>query len=496
MENIKNKKEQILLFFIILSLAIILCGIFLKFHMITDTYWNIGRGYEEYRKTPLKDGRIINYISLSVANSLNIPFRVYQFIMMLGTIIIYSLSVYIIYNCLIQKLKNKKNEEEKDSSKIVKTIIFIASFLTIFNPVAVEAFAYTEIVISLSIYLYTKAAIILNKNEKFSILKSIILIILGILSYQGTVNFFITLSIFLFIIEGKKNIKQWIKYLLKIGIISFIALIIMISVLNISNYILGTNQTRIGNNNISILDRILGITVKSLVLIANNKFNLFPRYLIISYIAITVILIFLQNNKTKVIFKYLFFIAVSVLSCTIPIYLQKTPIISPRMSFSIGSIIGLSINYIIFNKNQTNKKIDILLLSLGIISILINLYDYINIGMMNIKTKEQEEIYVKKIEQCIAKYEKENNIEVKKASFAREKTYKDTYCNMPSNTFTSKAINASYSNIHCINYYTNRNLEKETMDIEIYKKFREKSYGSFNEEQIKFIGDTVYICIY
>ena len=47
--NENTKKYKIKIYLIILILSLITCGIFLRFHLVSDTYWNMGEGYENYK---------------------------------------------------------------------------------------------------------------------------------------------------------------------------------------------------------------------------------------------------------------------------------------------------------------------------------------------------------------------------------------------------------------------------------------------------------------
>ena len=68
----KQTKNKILIFVLIVILAIILCGVYLIPHKITDTYWNIGEDFSGYKTTPLKDGRIIHFAILSIMQVTNL----------------------------------------------------------------------------------------------------------------------------------------------------------------------------------------------------------------------------------------------------------------------------------------------------------------------------------------------------------------------------------------------------------------------------------------
>lgn len=448
-------------------------------------------GYSAYKLEPLRDGRIVNFAFLSIADILQIPIEMYQFIMMALSIVFYSISVNLIYNELVEKIKNK--------SKINKAILLLGSFAIIFNPMTVEAFAYTETVMALSILIGTKAAILLKNNDLKSTTKSLFLVILMGLCYQGTINFFITLSIFLFAVGGKHNIKSWIKQLIKIAMLALITMACMVVVLNISNAFLDREQSRIGSN-INILNMIRGSIRVGINIITTTTFNLFPKYLITSFIMLGVILIGISIDKKEnimLIYKYLFIVVVAVLSCTFPIFIQAGPSISARMSFSVGAIIGLTIVYVLLIQEKESKIINNLLLIVSILAVAINIYDYINLGLMNIETQKMEKAYIEKINECINEYERDSGTSVDKVSIVLDENFNYTYSNLPNNTFTTRGILPHYSRIHTLNYYMNRKLELVNMDISIYRKyFENKNFEEFSEEQVKFEGDTVYICIY
>ncbi len=505
----KINKKAILIIFI---LSLLTCGIFLRFHLVSDTYWNIGEGYEKYKLIPLKDGRIINFLILSIAEYINIPFEIYQLIMMIGSILCYNYAVYTIFIFLKEKINNKQ--------KIIQAIILLGSFLIIYNPMTVETFAYTEMVIPLSILLFTKAAILLNmqnENKIENIIKCIICVILGSLCYQGTICFFAVISIFCFSINKENKIKDYINFLVKVLMIYAIGILLMFVVLNISNALLGKSRDDF-ELSVNILYKLKIFIKLSIHYLIKMPFDLFPKYLIIVSIIISLILIAVTLRKEKClnvlknIIKYIFIIIVAVISANCIMLIQETVSIAARTSLSIGAIIGISIIYILFTylnytykpKEKNNEKIKeydnifVILISLSIVFVLINMYNYNNLAIQNQITQKKDEIYLSKINECIVKYEKENNIKITKVVFKKEIPYYDTYNGYDSNIFTCKGIVANYSNIWCLNYYTGRNLEKIN-DNETFDKLfsRDKiNYQEFNEKQIKFLDETVYIRIY
>lgn len=488
----KGKKENIKTFIIILIIGLILCGGFLKFHKTTDTYWNIGLGYTQYKQYPLQDGRIVNYCMLSIGEFLNMPFEIYAVLMNVANLILLCFSTYYVYKHIVEK----KDVEDNKKSLIIKIIILLGSILIVFNPMAVEVFAYVEIVIPLSILLFTKASIILDKGNKHAFLKSTILVIFACLCYQATINIFIILLILFCALDEKKSIKEWSIHIAKIIAICLIALAIMLLILTITNYVIGTEQTRLGNEEYDIIT-IIGKMLHLATLVIFYTFEFCSRYIIFIIIWISIFFILIITKEPKKILKYLFIIVVAIFSCVIPVVLQKEFIISARMAMPIGAIIGISIIYLLFQNRENKKWVNIAISAIGSILLIINIYNYINLVTMNSKTEECEKIYCLKISDCIEKYENETGNTIQKVAFIMDAECSFSFENMPINTFTTKGITADYSNVHCLNYYIRRNLEKVSMDKEIYiEYFYKKNWNDFDEEQIKFKNDTVYICIY
>lgn len=500
MEKLKKiDKKQIKLFLIILALASFLCLGFLIPHKITDSYWNIQDGYDIYKLTPLKDGRIIHYLILSIVSKSGIPMEAWILISQYISIILYSIAIFNIYK-LIKNIVNKKLKVDiKRNNKIINAVILLGSFLIILNPMTVECFAYVEnIIMSLSILIITYASKILSENKTYSYIKALFLMLLAALAYQGTLNMWILLSLLFFSLNDEdKKIKDWVKYLLKIASIVIILLIFMMGVLKFCELMTNEKQQRIEGFPTNIESKIYLIIVGIKMVITTITFGLFPKYLIFSAIIITLILLCLFSKKKSTILKYLFCILIVILSCIIPVFLQKTIAISARISLCIGGIIGFSVIYTLV-KTLNNEKYNIsyLLLSFSIIYLIINIFDYYSLAIMNQITNKEEEKFCKEINECIIEYEKNSEYEVNNVMFIRSSRTKDTFNNFPKNTFTQKALLAVYANKHCLNYYTGRNLEKNDVTKEIYIMHKKsKEWTESKNENINFYKETVYVIV-
>lgn len=236
---IKSKdKENLIIIGIITLLSIILCFNFIKFHTVPDTY-DVLEMKQEQSLIFFKDGRIITGAYLYLGSMLNIPIPLLAVMSNIIAIVSQIISVYIIYKALIKK----------ESTNIQKTLILIGAFVTIFNPLSIEYFAYFESgIICLGKMLCVIAAKKLIVDNK--IVLPIILVLIASICYQGILNVFITIAMLLLVMQEGK-LKEKAK---KFGFIGFFCLItlffIIILIKGINNF-LGENQGRIGSLSIN-----------------------------------------------------------------------------------------------------------------------------------------------------------------------------------------------------------------------------------------------------
>ena len=303
MQKVKNiNKKELKLFLIILILASFLCLGFLIPHKITDSYWNIEEGYDAYKITPLKDGRLIHYIILSIVSNLKIPMETWLIISQYISLILYSISILNVYKVVIDIIdkKIKKDVITKNINyKAVKIITLLSSLLIILNPMTVECFAYVEnIIMSLSILIITYASKIFFENKKNSYKKTLILMLLASLCYQGTLNMWILLSMLFFILnDGNKKLKDWIRYLVKIASITFILLIFMVCTLKCIELFTHQEQERIASSKLDIGKTIYLIIIQCVRSITIDTFGLFPKYFICYIIIIAIVLLYIFSSK-------------------------------------------------------------------------------------------------------------------------------------------------------------------------------------------------------
>ena len=235
MEKLKNKdetnnkiksgntlviyKKDIISFIIIFVIACITLIGFFPTHYATDTYNIINIGYEEYMmNNSLKDGRIVMAILVFIANVFNMPIEIWIPILLVLAVIISCISVIILRNTILS-YKPAKN-------KWVEAIVLLISYCTIFNFMYLENLYFAECaVMALSVLAYMLSA----KNiVKRHYVKAILLAMLGVVSYQGTIGTIAVMALIFTFLENTGK-QKFVKYII-LDIIKTITIMLLVAV--------------------------------------------------------------------------------------------------------------------------------------------------------------------------------------------------------------------------------------------------------------------------
>ena len=484
----KINKINCITFIIIFAITLIVFYNFISMHYATDTYNIINRGYTDYAlKYSLNDGRPVMCLISLLADFINLPIETYIITLTVIALAISCVTVIKLKNIFINfcEDKNLKNE----------IILLIISYVTIFNFAYLENMYFAECaVMALSILLYTIAANIFANSEKYRYLKSIGLIILAVLCYQGTVSYFIGLVFVLTLIKNNGIDKKIFKDVFISGIIIVIGVLINLLQIKISGLFLDMTQSRMGSL-ANIFDNLQYIC-NNIINILINTFNLFPKYLLLIYFAVIlgVSLIGKENQKKSI--NVLLIIILCIVVTYIPNLLTKAAFGTGRMAFSIGASAGLSLIYI-WSTYKKNSSLKILIIIVAITYLIITIGNYVYIMSEHKKVNEQDKEESLEIGKLIKDYEETNKTEIKNICFLYDKEARIWHDNITCKTsICYRAIYPEWSRTGLINYYNNRNfIELENAKGKYYQVKEDEGQKVFNENELMFENDTVYIYV-
>ncbi len=487
--NKKSMVKNILITIVILLIhSPLLVG-----HYSTDTYRLIEMGYGKYSiEYSLNDGRIFMFIIGQIADKINININTYVIVLTFLAIIISVVCINLIEKTL-KKYNNKGNI-------IIASVI---AYVTIMNFMYLENLYFTEcIVMAMSLLLYIIAAKMLNEGK--NIFKVFLLVLLGVFCYQGTINAFITFYFLFAIIKNNGINKTVLKNMCIVFAILLISVAINMLQIKICGKIYGLEQTRIGNVNINTIFFNIIYIIKNIDKILIQSSELFPKYLFLIFLSCIMLTIYIwdkkENGETYNFANIILLVITAIVSTVVINVISLSSFGLARMVFSVGALIGMIYMYLyttttIMEKKTIFKYIMIIIL---IIYTIINIGNTLNILISHRKANKLDKQEVLQANKFISEYESESGLKVKYIAVTCDKNISWNYKDIKHKSlYTHRALMIWWCNIHAINYFGNRNLEKAPMDKEIYtENFYGKDWDSLSREQFVFKGDTLYYCVY
>ena len=503
MEKLKNKEEtnnkikrentlviykkDIISFIIIFVIACITLIGFFPMHYATDTYNIINIGYEEYMmNNSLKDGRIVMAILVFIANVFNMPIEIWIPILLVLAVIISCISVIILRNTILS-YKPAKN-------KWVEAIVLLISYCTIFNFMYLENLYFAECaVMALSVLVYMLSA----KNVvKRHYVKAILLAMLGVVSYQGTIGTIIVMAMLFTFLENMER-EKYVKYII-LDIIKTIVIMLFVAIAELFLikgicYFTGMTGDRtqdissIINNLKYIFNNFMRVIINTGGMLNDGSF--ITLLTIVSVLA-TILFIMYSEKTVENLVELILIIVVALASSFIASAMSLSGFNSARIRFTIGALIGV-LFILMYCKSKLFEKVEapeIIFSFLVIAYMIINIYTYFSITAQHKITNEFEKIEAEKIVTEIEEYENENNIVVDKICIIKknDNNYK-LESSKNSCVLTCIATRCEWGVKGAIQYYTGRKLEQ------VDSNYIDKKEFELSEKQYDCIGDTLYV---
>lgn len=503
MEKLKNKEEtnnkikrentlviykkDIISFIIIFVIACITLIGFFPMHYATDTYNIINIGYEEYMmNNSLKDGRIVMAILVFIANVFNMPIEIWIPILLVLAVIISCISVIILRNTILS-YKPAKN-------KWVEVIVLLIAYCTIFNFMYLENLYFAECaVMALSVLVYMLSA----KNVvKRHYVKAILLAMLGVVSYQGTIGTIIVMAMLFTFLENMER-EKYVKYII-LDIIKTIVIMLFVAIAELFLikgicYFTGMTGDRtqdissIINNLKYIFNNFMRVIINTGGMLNDGSF--ITLLTIVSVLA-TILFIMYSEKTVENLVELILIIVVALASSFIASAMSLSGFNSARIRFTIGALIGV-LFILMYCKSKLFEKVEapeIIFSFLVIAYMIINIYTYFSITAQHKITNEFEKIEAEKIVTEIEEYENENNIVVDKICIIKKN---DNNYNLESSknscVLTCIATRCEWGVKGAIQYYTGRKLEQ------VDSNYIDKKEFELSEKQYDCIGDTLYV---
>ena len=481
MEKIKEHKKDLILFFIVFLVSIVMCGAFLQPHYALDSYMIAKEGLTQYAcERFLQDGSPFTAILSIFADMVHMPIEVYSAISLIFALIFMSCSVVLIYKICI-------NRFEQNDEKSYKVMILFASVIFIFNYCSIELMMYLESgMLALGVLLSIIACNIIIKKQPHYYVKSFLLLVIAAFCYQGSIAVFPILLMTYYLLFDKKNIKGNIIIIAKAALIYGLSMLLTILYSNVLFH-----NTRILMSSQGLDLKIILETINALII---KSLNIIPPYVHLLILAIVSITIFFNKvDRMKILIGYIVITIASIAICLMPTIAGSGLGIEPRTCIAFGATIGISLIFMLYSIQNANKFIKILSYTFISVIFILNIVLFIIITNQHILTNKADRENCKKIEETILEYETTTGIKVTKIA-AMYRPDKDLYYPniIHAKAITQKALN-SWAVREAICFYLKRDLEYKSITKEQYLNFfvNEKS-EKYTTEPIAIEGDVIY----
>lgn len=492
-EKIEFDKKS---FFKILGIVLLFSFCLFPYNYCSDIYNVIDVGYWEYAKEWFAPaGRTVGMGVLFIFEIMQMPINMYIFIMKVLAVLIATCSIYTFYKLVLESINYN---EKKDSGK--KKCIFVAVMLVFLNMASYQYFYYAESAIMWLGVLFTVFAVktVINNDNKFRYIKSFLLLFVATNCYQATILFFIPATLLLAGIK-KDRLTKIISETLKLSIIVGLCLVLGYIILQGLTDFLKLVPYR--NNTISF-DKENALKVLEYLITQNhNKTGYNLTYLIINILSV-ILIIFIKKkfmiNKKLLSLLTLVLIITSAFVQTWAIVSVVDYYIADRIQFAYLSTVGICMLFMIMYTKLFDYKIVTKVCYIFLIVFLIYIIINANfISILNRYVRKQDNFEGETIAQAIDEYEKENNCKIEKVIYCLDNYVTYDCVNIKSFGDPTFRIFASpWVFESALKYYIGYDLDISQSQDAFEDVFLVRNWENFDERQIKFQGNTLYLCVY
>lgn len=483
------KKQYLILFLVTLGLGIIITyPSFVNSHAL-DSYCTIHNGFSNTALLFLQNGRLFRALAFYLFNLINFPFDSISFISSFFTNIFLALTIVKLYSVLKVNL---------DLKSTVKQLILVVCLITLFyNPLFTEVLVLDEsFIIALGILLMTLSVCKINKGGILNYIFSLILMILAVCCYQGVAVYMFPLLILLLFTNKETSIIESTK---KIGIgllIYGIGFIANFAIINLVSYILSDSLPKsvdfnIFNSILTVFSDLIPTSIKYLFGFINPQIY----YLLVLIIVVLIIYKIVKNdNKKRNIYFIIALILTSIILPFVPnLFMTNGGYTAARMTLVLGSLPSILIIYLM----SFEIKYNYLLLGFSLMVMTIFAYSIHQNTMINFKRYKEDVKYIKAIAEQIRWYENESGNTIKEIYTANDSNVAYYYSFGNNNGSNIRLAAVDWAMECAFPVYTENKYKYKKMSKEDYEKyFKDKNYDKFDQEQLVFEDDKLYLLIY
>ncbi len=384
----------------------------------------------------------------------------------------------------------------------------VISFATVANIFSAEAFLYPiGLYYMVSVWLCIEATHcfvkILNlsnteehSSKHFYLIKLLVSLIVSASIYQTNIAVYIVLAM-TFILARSDKFLVFVKRSLQIGIHYLIAMAPQILLVIVSN------TSRIKSK--ESVNTITKAATKYAPKEVEANAYIFQRipigmwvFLATCFVIGLVLFIIVIRRKEYIeTVKGLVLAFVVIIMGFLPYIMKVGGDYKPRVYYPLATLVGVLYIYAFLKGYILLQKDVITLFFAVVLSIMLvtQWFSFLDIFTAQYITDYEDKYISEMIGECIDEYEIENGMIVDKVVFY-EDSEKTKYINNTGWCLSQRGYSADWSRLSVLNYWLNKKYVTGQEVEEFSENFSKMNWNSFSREQVRFLGDTVHICVY
>lgn len=495
-ENVKNKKEYIILFATNLLAVFTTFFLFVFFkHYGLDDYIIIDN-LSELHYNALNNGRL----ALLVLYDMFIEFGFNPVSSQCSMAIVLATMFAFCITSLTERIIELGNIDKS----LDKILINLGSLVLLLNVFVVEWFtfvlSYAQWILGIVGAIY--AAILMSYNSRLRKIFAVILLCISINAYQIMIVYFAVIIMLFIYLQNENNFKlsKAIKKIVAAAAISIVLMGINIWITShvVSIYTGGTRYDRLAFS----IDNIVQIIKAQRNIWIEGK-GILPHGIMALTLCSSVMILGSSARKSRITWQkaiYCFLVYCAAVFVTfIPQMLAMW--LTPRSLAPLFCVFSIGAYFIVFwNREEGEYRHKVIAIALMGMFIFANFYYIQKVAISMFQTNMLEKECAKQIEHEIRKYEQTTGIEVEYISFYRDNTPQYKYDDIllkPGEDMLYNVYLVEWGDIYALNFYTNLALEKKSPAANYNKYFSNYNWDCLDlQEQLKFEGNTCHYCVY
>ena len=456
----------------------------------TDIYSINLLGFKEYAfKWFLPSGRTIGIMFLNIFDSISLGVDSYITIMKIIAIILSIISIYLLYDLII-------NHSHKQLSKH-KYLVLLFSIALLLNHGTYQYFYYPESGIMwlgiLLVILALRSLIISDNKFKYLIIWFYIFVAMN--CYQAIIYFYLPAVIAL-TFSKEEPFKNMIQRIVKNFLVVISCLILGYIFVFLARQLFDV----ISYKSIDLVINIENIKYFFNFLLLNYDYGGIPNiFILLLNLYIMIVSLFETNDKstkTRLLMAELLiflgsFLEVYLTVCLTNFYLNDRIQFAYIVSILLNSFL-LIVNTNILDRSIAKKIVYCVLTAL----ILFNIGNSHNMTFYYHLSEKNTVEYVNNIKNSIKKYEETSGQKITTIKWCLDSSFTPFDENVRKLTEVSAKRIGEWCTADAIEYYFGNNYKIIQDDDLIESQFDNNNWESFSNDQLKFVTDTLLLCIY